>query len=199
MPLIDLTNVQENSGTYQQLEPGAYVVRITSVNPDMTKQYLMIEWDVAEGPHAGIYKKSKWPPRDFLSWKDSALGMLKHRLHVLSDANSHLTAVVSPNGNFASVKEFDTDNFNAFIGCIFGANVRKRFYEKDDGTTGEGIEIGAWLSPEEVRAGNVKVLPPRDSRPNASSKPTSQAPQAPVQAPAPQVDPTYANTIDTPF
>ena len=199
MPLIDLTNTQENSG-YKQLEAGAYVVRILSAEPVYGKEYLLIKWDVAEGPNAGFFARSQWPPKEYMSWKESALGLLKHRLHVLADANPRLTVIKDHKGEFAGIEEFQKDNWGAFVGCIFGANVRKRIYEKDDGSIGEGVEIGAWLSLDEVRAGNVKPLAPRDttSRAGQTTRP-SQPPQAPVQAPTPQVNVAYANTVDTPF
>lgn len=165
MPNIDMSGVQESSGGFEQLEPGGYVCRITRVEPHPEREYAFFEWDVAEGPHARHFEGSEWPPRDVVSWKGKAVGMTKHKLHVLADANpGKLTPKLAADGSFAGVEEFDRDEWSRFIGLSFGAVVRRRLYTKKTGETGEGIEIGAWKSPEEIRAGDFKPMAARDSR-----------------------------------
>ena len=60
--------------------------------------------------------------------------------------------------------------------------LRRRLYTRKDGTDGEGVEIGRWILPEDVRSGNWSPMAPRDTR---------EAAQAPAAAPAqPAADPS---------
>ena len=165
MPRINLASVNEQTGERMTLEPGGYVCRIIGVEEVPGRDYVRFKWDVAEGPSAGIYKDSDWPPADIVSWKQTALGMLKHKLKVLAEANpTKLHVLVDPNTHeFATVAEFDQDDWDAFVGCTFGAVVRKRLYTYN-GNDREGIEVGAWKSPQDIREGNWKPMAPRDQR-----------------------------------
>lgn len=154
MPNINLDNVEESTGAFEQLPPGAYVCVITRIEPHEDRQYWFCEWDVAEGQYAGFHKDSNFPPKDVMSYKESALGMLKHKLHVLTDDNE----------GFDAEAAFKADDLEAFRGKKFGAIIRKRLYTNANGDDREGIEIGRWVRTEEVRAGNLKELPPRDTR-----------------------------------
>lgn len=155
MPKMNWNGVEESAGgSFEQLEPGGYVCVITRVEHVPEKQYVRIYWDVKEGPRAGINASSQWPPADIMSYKERALPMAKHKLHVLADANP----------GFKSSVAFDNDDWAAFEGKLFGAVIRKRLYTRRDGTDGEGIEVGAWKRPDEIRAGQWKPMAPRDTR-----------------------------------
>lgn len=172
MPKIDLSNVEESTGEFERLVPGAYVLTITDVEQAKNGgDYALVVWDVAEGAHAGIYKGSEWPPKDVMSWSERALGILKHKLHVLADDNP----------GFDAEKAFQGDDWKAFEGKKFGAVLRNRLYTRNNGSTGEGIEIARWVRTTEVPElqkqfeENPDALPkPRDTR-----KKTAPAP-APV-------------------
>ena len=156
----ELAGVQESAGGFADIEPGAYKLVITKAEPVESKQYVRLYWDVADGPSKGAYAKSQWPPSDVLSWKDSALGMLKHKLHVLAQCNPRtLNAVTDKDGNFLTLQEFTDDNWAAFRGKYLAAVVRRRLYtagpnSKTPGKDKTAIEIAAWLSPEEFKSGD---------------------------------------------
>lgn len=154
-------SIQESTGTFSDIEPGGYTLVITKVEPVERQQYARFYWDVAEGENKGAYAQSQWPPSDVVSWKDSVLGILKHKMHVLADSNP----------GFQPTVEFDNDNWQAFVGKKFGAVVRKRLYtagpnSKNPGADREAVEIAAWLTPEQVANHDYSdsLLRPRDQR-----------------------------------
>lgn len=150
-----LRGVQESTGGFSDIEPGAYKLVITSVEPKPDQEYVRIYWDVAEGPRKGAYASSGFPPSDVLSWKDAALGMLKGKLHRIWQCNQQrLHATSDAEGKFLMVSEFDDGNFDALVGCRFGAVVRRRLYTKGPnskapGADGVAIEVARYLTPEE--------------------------------------------------
>ena len=125
---------------------------------------------------AGTFKDSEWPPRDCMSWKPTALGMLKHKLKVLAEDNpDRLHMLVDPNTHeFATVAEFDQDDFDAFVGCVFGAVVRKRLYTYN-GQDREAVEVGAFKRAQDIRDGNWKPMAARDQRETHHDQPFPQA------------------------
>lgn len=165
MPRINFASVNESTGERATLEPGGYVCRITGVKTVPGKDYVFLEWDVAEGPMAGIFADSNFPPRDVMSWKESAQPMTKHKLKVLAEANpTRLHVLVDPTTKeFATVAEFDSDSWDSFVDCVFGGVIRKRLYTYN-GQDREAVEVGAFKSPQDIRDGNWKPMAPRDQR-----------------------------------
>ena len=184
MPNINLQGVEESAGEgFKMLEPGGYVCHITSVEPHEDKQYVRIYWDVHEGERARTYEDSQWPPSDVASWKETALPMLKHKLHVLADDNP----------GFDAEDEFIHDRWENFKGKVFGAVVRKRLYTRSDGTDGEGIEIGTWKRAEEIRTGAWKPMATRDTRSKDAQAEPAAMPAKDVQRQA------YLADVEIPF
>ena len=162
MPRIDLTNVQESSGDFKRLVPGTYVCKIVDAQLFEDKQYIRIEWDVATGEYADIFKDAPFACYDYMSYKPNSLGMLKHKLACLTESNV----------GFDAEDAFKNDNMAAFKGKVFGARVRERLYTKKDGTDGSGLEIGQWLRAQEALTGTYDVMAPRDQREHVQSAPT---------------------------
>lgn len=155
-------DIEETSGGgFADIEPGAYVLVITKVEPHEGQEYARVYWDVADGPHKGNYAQSQYPPSDVLSWKEAAQGMLKHKLHRLADWN----------GGFQPTVAFDNDQWGQFEGKRFGAVVRRRLYtagpnSKNPGADRTAIEVAAWLAPDEYEGGtwSQSLLRDRDQR-----------------------------------
>ena len=147
MPEINWGDVEEAAGgEYRTPEPGGYVCRITHMEHVPEKEYYKVYWDVVDGEYAGCYEGSQYPPVEYMSYKQSALGYTKKRLHVLADSNPGFKPTVAFNGGDA----------NAFVGKVFGAVLRKRLYTNErTGRDGEGIEIGTWKTPDEIRSGQL--------------------------------------------
>ena len=152
-----LRGVQESAGGFADIEPGAYKLVITKAEPVEKQQYVRLYWDVADGESKGAYAKSQWPPSDVISWKESAAGMLKGKLHRLALCNPRtLHPLTDADGNFESLQEFEDDDWAAFKGKFFAAVVRRRLYtagprSKTPGADKTSIEVARWLTPEEFR------------------------------------------------
>ena len=177
MPNTNWNGVKESTGAFRTPEPGGYVCIITKVEAVPSKSYAKFSWDIAEGEYANCYADSNWPPMDIVSWKDGALPMTKHKLHVLADDNP----------DFTPSKAWANDDWQAFVGKRFGAVLRKRLYTKSNGQDGEGIEIGAWKRTDEIRSGSWSHMAPRDTREAKPAEPT---------LPVPTYDATAASVYD---
>lgn len=155
-------DIEETSGGgFADIEPGAYILTITKVEPHESQEYARVFWDVADGPAKGNYAQSQFPPSDIMSWKETAQGMLKHKLHRLADWNQGFQPTVA----------FDNDQWSLFVGKRFGAVVRRRLYtagpnSKNPGADRTAIEVAAWLKPDEYEGGtwNKSLLKDRDQR-----------------------------------
>ncbi len=195
MGLMDkLKGATESAGGFSDIEPGAYKLVITKAEPHSGDQYVRIYWDVADGERKGAYAQSQYPPSDVLSWKDSAMGMLKGKLHRIYQCNpQRLHAVNDDGGSFVGIPEFAKDadgggSFAFLVGCRFGAVVRRKLYtagpkSKTPGADRTQMEIARYLTPDEFRDGDwpESLLADHDQR----DKTQQAAPQqATVQAPA---------------
>ena len=170
--MAKLAGVQESTGGFSDIEPGAYKLVITKVEPKVAQEYVRIYWDVADGPRKGAYANAGFPPSDVLSWKETALGMLKGKLHRIYQCNpQRLHATNDSEGKFLMVNEFDAGDFNALVGCRFGAVVRRRLYtagpnSKTPGADRVQMEVARYLTPEEFQSGDwpETLLADRDQR-----------------------------------
>ena len=177
MPKVNLNDVQESTGGFADIEPGAYVLVITKMEPVTDKEFVRIFWDVAEGPSKGAYAQSQYPPSDVMSWKESALGFTKHKLHVIADSNAATQEAVE--------QAFQMDDWNRFVGKRFGAVVRRRLYtagpnSKTPGADKTSVEVAAWMTPAELAEDkwSKTLLNDRDQRTKQDAQP-----QAPVAVP----------------
>lgn len=213
MGLMDkLMGVQESAGGgFSDVEPGAYKLVITKVEPHADRQFVRLYWDVAEGERKGAYAKSEWPPSDVISWKDTALGTLKYKTHRIYECNrQRLHATTDADGAFVGLDEFaqaadGATTFGFLVGCRFGAVVRRRLYtagpnSKAPGADRTQMEVARYLSPQEFadRDWPESLLDDRDDRDATTRAP--QPAQAVVQVPqdfAQQVDGVYDE--DVPF
>lgn len=93
MRSINWSSVEERTeGAFDQLEAGAYACTIQSVEDVPAKEYVRVLVDVADGARRGFfsdafYADKPWAHNLILSYKDSALGMLKGRLKVIETCN----------------------------------------------------------------------------------------------------------------
>lgn len=171
--LLDrLKGVAESTGGFSDIDPGAYELVVTEVSMVAKDSYVRLTWDVRTGDHKGTYAKSQYPPSDVISWKESALGMYKHKLHMLAEANpNRLNAVNDQEGKFATLQEAEDDNWGALVGCRIFAVVRRRLYtagpnSKNPGADRHNMEIAAYLTQEQYEKGDFSksLLNDRDQR-----------------------------------
>ena len=189
MPHINWNDVEEKrvGGGIQTLPSGAYKCAITRAEYVTTKRgesALMVVWDVADGEYKGHFSDKFFDGKDFrhndyLMLEGKGLGIAKHKLHVLADANP----------GFKPTAAIDADQSQPFVGktCYLLLQERKYTYNGRDQSE---VNVVDWLSPDEFRAGDYKVPDTIDER-----EPTA-APVA-VAAPQPQQPDLYDE--DLPF
>lgn len=151
MKSIDLTNVQE-AGTGNRLQAGGYVCRYTVVSDVPDKEYLYMEFDVAEGEFKDYYKKLEedkgfWAGNCYRSYKETALPMFKRMC----------SAVTKSNPGFI----FDGGKMNAdektLVGKYVGLVLGEEEYEKKDGSIGTKLTISYECEIDKIRKGDFKI------------------------------------------
>lgn len=132
-----------------RLEPGGYVCKITMVKDVPEKEYLYLEYDIAEGACKDywneLYKsKSFWGGKLYRSYKDSALSMFK----------GFLTAVKESNPGFV----FNNEE-KRLEGKLVGLVLGEEEYRKNDGSDGTRLYVAAIRSVDKIRSGDFTVPP----------------------------------------
>lgn len=145
MPKLDSTFEEAQESTvgsgYEPMEPGAYMCRVQAVRTQGTdargatwtasgKQYVVLILDVDEGEHAGKFSDEYWAGEDkdyghrlYMSWKPSAMGMLKHTFAAFEDANA----------GFDARAAFEADRWELFVGRRLRVQWNAREYESNRG------------------------------------------------------------------
>lgn len=153
MKAINLTNVQE-AGENTQLPAGGYVCKITNVEDVVDKEYLLVEYDIAEGPFKDYYKKLEeranfWGGTMYKSYKEKALPMLKR----------FCSAVTKSNGGYI----FDAGAQNAdektLKDKLIGLVLVEEEYLKNNGEIGSRLKVDYETEVEKIRKGDFKVKP----------------------------------------
>lgn len=159
MPKISWDEIEDttNSGTsYPRLEAGGYVCAIQRMELYADKKYCKLIYDIVEGEHAGKYSDPYFDDKDYahcvyLSYKDTALGMLKHRLTAIDDSNA----------GFDAFAAWDADKWALFTGKQFGIILREEEYEKNDGTIGTRLRESDMVPAEKIHSGDFTVPKPK--------------------------------------
>lgn len=178
MPSINWNDVTESrGGGVSTLPSGAYKCSITKAEFVTTKKgaaALVVVWDVAEGEHKGHFSDAFFEGKDFrhndyLMLEGKALGMTKHKLHALADANP----------GFKPTAAIDQDHAQPFVGkaCYLLLQERKYTYNGRDQSETRVVD---WLSPDEYRAGDFKVPETLDEREAHAAPAAVHAPTGPA-------------------
>lgn len=155
---INLNNIAEKAeGEFARIEPGAYPCAITEVEDFPDKEYVRILVDVIAGEYKDYFNSDFYADKPFahsiiMSYKDSALGMLKGRLHVITDCNPGFDAEAA----FGAGKE------QMLVGKAVGVVFREEeYYNRKTGD----FEMGG------ARPDRLCRLDEMDDPKNASPKP----------------------------
>lgn len=178
MPNINWDDVTESSGGGASVLPsGAYKCVITSAEFVKTKKgaaALLVLWDVADGEHKGHFSDSFFDNKpfrhnDYLMLEGKALGVTKHKLHVLADANPGFKPTVA----------IGQDQAQPFVGktCYLLLQERKYTYNGRDQSE---VNVVRWLSPDAYSDGDYKVPETLDEREAQAAPAAVHAPSAPV-------------------
>ncbi len=142
-----------SEGGFKSLPAGPYVARITDAIDNADREYVEIVFDIAEGEHAGFYsddwgKNHPYAHHFFLSYKDSALGMLKGRLEAIAASNAPF---------FDPFAAWDAAQASMFIGRLVGINLQEEEYETSDGDIRTRLNVCQVVDVQRVRDGKVKT------------------------------------------
>jgi hypothetical protein len=128
---------------FKKLVPGGYVAIITGVSDVPEKEYLKVEYDIAEGEFTNHYQalfeaRDFWGGRFIRSYKEKAQPMFK----------GFLTAIKNSNPGFV----FKNDE-NALIGKLVGIVLGEEEYQKNDGTPSKRLYVHATRSVKQIKEG----------------------------------------------
>ena len=145
-----------SEGEFKSLPAGPYVVRVVDAVDKTDKKYVEIVFDIAEGEHAGYYsddwgKNHPFAHHFFMSYKESALGMLKGRLE----------AFASSNPGFDPFAAWDAGRLDMFHGRIIGINLQEEEYETSDNDIRTRLNVCQVVDVQRVRDGKVKTREPK--------------------------------------
>lgn len=163
MKSVNLENVQE-AGTGMGLKAGGYVCKITSVEDVPEKEYLYIEFDIAEGDFKDYYKKLQasknfWGGTMYKSYKEKALPMLKR----------FCSAVTKSNPGYIFDAGAQNSDEKTLKGKMIGLVLFEEEYLKNNGDIGTRLKVDYETEVDKIRKGEFKVKPkkllPEDQRP----------------------------------
>ncbi len=169
MRSLNWSTIKSSSdGGFTPLPAGPYVAKVVSMTDNAAREYVEVVYDIAEGEHAGYYSDDwgvshPYAHHFFLSYKDSALGMLKGRLE----------AIAASNPGFDPFAAWDAGRLDIFTGRLVGINVQEEEYERN-GEVKTRLNVCQIVDAQRVRDGKVKAREKKtlDGRPAA---PTSKA------------------------
>lgn len=145
-----------------KLPAGGYVARITAVEDVPSKEYLWVEFDIAEGEYAGHFSDDFAKSRPYIhrfsrSYKDSAEGFF----------SAFLVALEESNRNRFSVEQWQrTCDEHALVGLEIGIVVQTELYTSNTGEDKERNEVVGIYATQDIRNGDYKLPEPKDSRTN---------------------------------
>lgn len=151
MKAINLENVQE-AGSTTQLKAGGYVCKYTNVSDVADKEYLYMEFDVAEGENKGYFKELNdragfWAGKCYRSYKENALPMFKRMCSAVSKSNPGFIF----DGGAQNADE------STLVGKTIGIVLGEEEYEKNNGEIGTRLYVQYECDAEKIRKGDFKV------------------------------------------
>lgn len=176
-----------NEGSFEQLPAGVYCCKICQVKDEPDREYLYVEYDIAQGDFAGYFERLSdragfWGGRIYLSYKDKAESMFKLALKAINVDNMPYSFNPYDDGKNADEK--------TLIGKLFWVVLHEEEYTKNDGSTGTRMTASAKaiIKGDFAKSGkfNKRLLEKTTARGQAS-------------APASSETPDFMDSVDNPF
>ena len=150
-------NVQASSGEFARPTAGGYVCKIMDVedvpmNAQGKGDYLRIEYDIADGEFKGYYKEQfdrwggNWNASFIRSYKENALGMLKHFTNCIEQSNAGY--------------EWDW-NEKGLIGKVVGLVLGEEEYKNSNNEIKTKLVVSQIKTIEEIKNGDFKTPAPK--------------------------------------
>lgn len=150
---FDWNNIQASGdGGFEALPAGPYVAKIVDMVDKEDREYVEVVFDIAEGPKAGYYsddwgKQHPYAHHFFMSYKQTALGMLKGRLEAIQKSNP----------GFDPFAAWDAGRLDIFHNRIVGINLQEEEYETSIGEIRTRLNVCQVVDAQMVRDGKVKA------------------------------------------
>lgn len=146
MKCVNLDNVQE-AGDFNRLTPGGYICGITRVEDVPEREYLKIEYDIAEGEFKNYFRQlfekfGFWGGSFIRSYKDNALPFFK----------AFTTAVEKSNKGY----EFDYDE-HKLVRKYIGLVLAEEEYISKYGEIKTRLYVASARSIDAIKQGDFKV------------------------------------------
>jgi len=153
MKQVDISNVQA-AGESRRLQAGGYVCQITKVEDFADREYLRIEFDVADGDFKGYYKDLNdsagfWAGRYIRSYKPKALPFFKR----------FCSAVSKSNGNYVFDGGQINSNEQTLVGKYVGLVLGEEEYIGNDGNIKTRLYVVGEHSTSDINNGKFRIPP----------------------------------------
>lgn len=140
-------NAVEEVKSFDKLPAGGYVCGVTAVEDKPDKEYLYIEFDIAEGEYKNYYRdlydrRGFWGAHFIKSYKETARGFFKKMLTAFESSNKGFTF----NNDEKQLKR-------KFIGLVLGYEE----YIGNDNSVKQHISVVDFLPVEDIRAGRFDI------------------------------------------
>ena len=150
-------NVQASSGEFAKPKAGGYICKIIDVedvpmNAQGKGDYLRIEYDIADGDFKGYYKEQfdrwggNWNASFIRSYKEKALGMLKHFTNCIEQSNAGYA--------------WDW-NEKGLVGKLVGLVLGEEEYKNSAGEIKTKLIVSQVKTVEDIKNGNFKIPAPK--------------------------------------
>lgn len=159
-------------GGFNRLPAGPYIAKVVNAIDKADKEYVEVVFDIAEGEHASYYnddwgKNHPYAHHFFMSYKDTALGMLKGRLE----------AIQASNPGFDPFAAWDAGRLDMFAGRLVGLNLQEEEYEYM-GEVKTRLNVCQVVPAQDVRDGKIKAREIKKLNGGSTPAPSTFAPVA---------------------
>ena len=162
----------KSTSDFERLPAGGYICTIIHVDDVPAKQYLKLEYDIAEGEHKNhwtqISEQFGWWGGDFIrSYKDTAIGMFKGFIDAVEASNPGYKW----NWNEESLE-------GKAVGLVLG----EEEYIKNDGSVGTRLKVRNVKTTQQISDGRFRIpqLKKLEEKPAAESQETFEEVMADV-------------------
>ena len=149
-PITNIAEVQE-AGESKRLPAGGYVCKYTKVEDNAGKNYLYMEFDIAEGEYRGYFEDLEeragfWAGKCYRSYSEKALPMFKRMC----------SAVTKSNKNFIFDGNQHCDE-STLVGKKVGMILGEEEYIGNDGSTKTRLYVVREVDIADIKAGKFKI------------------------------------------
>ena len=156
-PINNYENLQASTGEFARPSAGGYICKIVDVedvpmNEQGKGDYLRIEYDIADGDFKGYYKEQfdrwggNWNASFIRSYKEKALGMLKHFTNCIEHSNAGYV--------------WDW-NEKGLVGKVVGLVLGEEEYKNSAGEIKTKLVVSQVKTVEDIKNGNFKIPAPK--------------------------------------